>query len=123
MRSRSISLGLLLISVGMLLAFLVAPAAQGAAPLQLWEKCDFGTAAGQCRYPGGLETDPVTGDVFVADSQNQRVNEFTVWGDFIRAFGWDVSPEGTPGDTVTDQLEAPARPSVRPERPEAALVS
>jgi hypothetical protein len=29
---------------------------------------------------------------YVADSGTQRISEFTPWGEFVKAFGWDVSP-------------------------------
>jgi hypothetical protein len=42
----------------------------------------------------------MAGNVFVADSRNQRVAEFTAWGQFVRAWGWDVVASG-PGNTGT----------------------
>ncbi len=60
----------------------------------------------QCSGPRGIATAPasagpgVAGNVFVADSFNQRIDEFTVWGQFVRAWGWDVVASG-PGDSGT----------------------
>src|SRR6185312_5965501 len=38
---------------------------------------------------------PTTGDLFVTDQGNNRVDEFTAWGEFVRAWGWGVA-DGTP---------------------------
>src|SRR5882672_10298427 len=55
-----------------------------------------GSAAGQLGlFSGyaGIATDPVTGHVYVVDSAlNNRIDEFTPWGGFVKAFGWDVAP-------------------------------
>jgi hypothetical protein len=40
---------------------------------------------------------PGNGDVYVADSANQRVQRFQSDGDFSYAFGWDVDPAGGSG--------------------------
>jgi hypothetical protein len=74
-------------------------------PPILWDQCTQGSGAGQCVVPRGIVSDPATGDVYVADLGNNRIQEFTVWGGFVRAFGWDVAPDGAPGDTVADQFE------------------
>jgi hypothetical protein len=51
-----------------------------------------GTAAGQLRLPQGLATELATGRLYVADLGNHRIDEFTPWGEFAMAFGWDVAP-------------------------------
>ena len=46
--------------------------------------------------PGGVAVDPTTGDVYVADTGDNRVDEFSATGSFVRAWGWGVvdgSPE------------------------------
>lgn len=62
----------------------------------------------------GFAIAPDSGNLLVAERGNRRVNEFalTLDGDdhvtgvsFVRAFGWNVSPDGQPGDTPEDQLE------------------
>jgi hypothetical protein len=74
-------------------AFLVA--APGAIALteddELTRFGSMGTGAGQLELPGNPDTDPVTGHIFVPDFTN-RVSEFTPWGAFVKAFGWDVAP-------------------------------
>ncbi|MET0306888.1 MAG: hypothetical protein ABW196_11780 [Solirubrobacterales bacterium] len=99
-----------------------------------------GPGAGQLSLPAGLATDPITGHVFTADTANYRISEFTPWGKFVKAFGWDVAPgavneqqevrvraaEGqfklTFGATTTDlAFDAPGSESEGPGSVEAAL--
>jgi hypothetical protein len=52
-----------------------------------------GSQAGQLRFPAGSAADPITGHLFVVSGgQHSRVDEFTPWGEFVKAFGWDVAP-------------------------------
>jgi hypothetical protein len=51
-----------------------------------------GTGAGQIDRPVGLASDPVSGHLFVVEDGNKRVSEFTPWGSFVKAFGFDVAP-------------------------------
>ena len=67
--------------------------------------CGSGSGAGQCSGPDGIAVERETGTLFVADSGNRRIGVFAADGTFQRAFGWDVAPEGAPGDTPSDQLE------------------
>jgi hypothetical protein len=52
---------------------------------------ESGAAAGQLGNPVGMVSDPATGHLFVADRSNNRIDEFTVWGEFVRAWGWGVA--------------------------------
>jgi hypothetical protein len=56
----------------------------------------IGSGAGQLQLPVGIDADPITGHVYVAEqavaSGNRRISEFTPWGGFVKAFGWDVAP-------------------------------
>jgi hypothetical protein len=53
----------------------------------------IGEEAGQLRLPFGTASDPTTGHVYtVEEGANNRVSEFTPWGGFVKAFGWDVAP-------------------------------
>jgi hypothetical protein len=49
-----------------------------------------GSEAGQLIHPGSVAVDPATGNVFVADTGNNRIDEFTAEGFFVRAWGWGV---------------------------------
>ena len=103
----SVAVSLALIATGALA--LSAPAS--AAPLpQLWTACfseEGGSGANECDGPGGIAADPNTpGHVYVADSSNNRINEFNAWGAFVKSWGWGVrdgslepqtcGPEATP---------------------------
>ncbi|HWM54868.1 MAG TPA: hypothetical protein VNO20_05725 [Solirubrobacterales bacterium] len=87
---------------------LLAYSAQAhAAPPVLWEKCPTGSAAGECFVPRGLASDPSSGHLYVANQENRRIEEFDVWGTFLRAFGWGVvdgSPELQTCDELTECL-------------------
>lgn len=47
--------------------------------------------AGETNGPRGIATNSITGHVFVVDEGNFRISEFTPWGNFVKAFGWDVA--------------------------------
>jgi len=47
--------------------------------------------------PRGIAADPDSGHVFVADQGNRRIDVFTAYGAFERAWGWDVVEGGGSG--------------------------
>jgi DNA-binding beta-propeller fold protein YncE len=63
-----------------------------------------GAGAGQLNVPRGIATDPATGHVYVTERFGNRISEFTPWGDFVKAFGWDVAP-----GAVNEQQEVRVR--------------
>jgi NHL repeat len=56
-----------------------------------------GTSPGAFKGVGGVAVNQETEDVYVGDRENNRVQEFTAAGQFIRMFGWEVN-ETTPGN-------------------------
>lgn len=83
------------------------PAAAAEPPPQLWTKCkpDHGDGrAGECGNPRGIVADPVTGNLFVAESNYDRISEFTVWGEVLRTFGWGVVRSG-PNNHPRDEIQ------------------
>ena len=84
------------------LAVAVVPAlGAGPAPEALFDTCaPQGGAAGQCNSPRGIATDPSDGHLFVADQINRRIDEFDAWGQFVKAWGFDVVASG-PDETGT----------------------
>src|SRR6202011_941835 len=67
-------------------SLLLASAPAGADYTYQYQFGSFGSGDGQFGSPGGVAVDG-SGNVFVADSFNQRIVEFTNAGAFIRAFG------------------------------------
>lgn len=93
---RGLGASILICLVGFALA---VPNAHAEVPAQLWTTCEEGSD-GACNLPRGVAANPATGHVYVADQSNARVLEFSVWGDLVRAWGWDVVASG-PGDSGT----------------------
>ena len=75
-----------------------------------------GSGTAQTNNARGVAANPDTGRVYVASAENGRINEYTAWGLFVKSWGWDVAPDGQPGDTASDELEAcgPAVPEADP---------
>jgi hypothetical protein len=72
-----------------------------AAPPELWTICQAGAEAGQCNTPRGVAANPGNGHIFVADQNNQRVNELNALGQFIKAWGWGVDTGAAELQTCT----------------------
>jgi hypothetical protein len=49
----------------------------------------------------GVAVDQATGDVYVADTGNRRVDQFTEHGEFVRAWGWGVASGAAELQTCT----------------------
>ncbi|MGA8353437.1 MAG: hypothetical protein WB698_04645 [Solirubrobacteraceae bacterium] len=76
------------------IAFVVSGSTVAAAhhqPELLVQFGETGHSAGQTFRPRGIAPDPETDNIFVNDEGNARIDEFTEWGQFIRAFGWGVA--------------------------------
>jgi hypothetical protein len=57
-----------------------------------------GAGAGMFNAPEGIAIDQVSGDLYVRDGANARVQQFTADGAFVRAWGWDVIANGSASD-------------------------
>ncbi len=66
-----------------------------------------GQGAGQLSTPRASAADPLTGHLSVIDVENGRIDEFTPWGEFVKAFGWDVAP-GPVNETQEVRIRAAA---------------
>jgi sugar lactone lactonase YvrE len=64
-----------------------------------------GGGAGQLASPWGIATDP-SGDVYVGDYANTRIDEFSAAGAFIKAYGWGVSDGASKFETCTTTCQA-----------------
>jgi len=50
-----------------------------------------GTSDGQFSEANGIAVDQQTGDLYLVDTANERVEKFTGTGDFVLAWGWGVA--------------------------------
>ncbi len=64
-----------------------------------------GSGAGQLDTPKGVATD-LSGDVYVADEFNQRIDEFSAAGAFIKTYGWGVADGASRFETCTSTCQA-----------------
>jgi DNA-binding beta-propeller fold protein YncE len=51
----------------------------------------YGTAAAEFKEPFGIAVDQRSGDVYVVDTKNQRIQKFRSAGGFLLAWGWGVA--------------------------------
>ena len=64
-----------------------------------------GAAAGEFQTPNEVATDS-SGDVYVSDNENSRIDEFSADGAFIKAYGWGVSDGASKFETCTSTCQA-----------------
>ena len=69
--------------------------------------CSFGSGAGQCERPQGLAVEQSSGNVYLVDGGNSRVDTFSPGAAFISAFGWGVA------DGTTNALQNCTSPCFR----------
>ncbi len=93
-RGRSSHVSLIL---GLLAIIWITPPTAKAEPPLLSQFCGEGSSADQCWNPVGIATDPNNGNIYVNDPENHRIDDFTVWGQFIKAFGGGVVNGGATG--------------------------
>ncbi len=89
-RVRLLTLAALLIAATF--AALMAPRASAISDAEELTRFGAGAEASQFFATEGIATDPRTGHVLVTEDASNRINEFTPWGKFVKAFGWDVAP-------------------------------
>ena len=100
-------------ALSLLAVFLLPPAAGAAAPEALWQAPPDGLPgeeAGRLANPRGMASDPVSGEVYVADRDNERISVFDGEGNFARAWGWGVAddPGAGPQAEEPQSCTAPA---------------
>ncbi len=60
-----------------------------------------GTGPGGYWWPEGIAVDPTTGDIYVSDTFQMRINVLSPTGTFIKAFGWGVLDQANRLETCT----------------------
>jgi DNA-binding beta-propeller fold protein YncE len=65
-----------------------------------------GSGAGQLQTPVGVAVAPTSGNVFIADSGNARVEVFGPKGNFIAAWGWGVTDGKAQSEVCTANCQA-----------------
>ncbi|HUC06737.1 MAG TPA: hypothetical protein VMR96_01495, partial [Solirubrobacterales bacterium] len=53
----------------------------------------------------GITVDQDSGNIYLSDRENQRVNVYTGDGTFLRSFGWDVVAPGSPGNLPNNEQQ------------------
>lgn len=91
-------------------SMMLAPAptmSQAAAPPELFSfpAGSAGQGAGQLRLPGAIAANADTGNLYVAESENNRTSEFTSEGTFVRSWGWGVVRSGPNNDPHNERQE------------------
>lgn len=66
--------------------------------------CLPGQAGGRCLLPRSIDVDPSNGHYFAVDEVGRRVQEFTAWGEFVKAWGWGVVASG-PGNKPQNEIQ------------------
>jgi hypothetical protein len=64
-----------------------------------------GSTAGHFQEPAGMAINDSTGDIYVADRGNRRVQEFTESGEFLRAWGFDVVASGEDNQPFANEVQ------------------
>jgi DNA-binding beta-propeller fold protein YncE len=65
-----------------------------------------GSGAGQFQTPVGVAIQQTSGNVFVADAGNARVEKFDAQGNFLAAFGWGVRDGKAQSEVCTRNCQA-----------------
>ena len=88
---------------------------------------ETGSGAGEFDFgEGGAWRRILTGHVFISDSDNNRISEFTAWGEFVKSWGWGVADGATTGLQTCESTCFAGLPGSNPgqlNRPNGVAVS
>jgi hypothetical protein len=96
---------ILALAIG-LAAIVLGGSASAAEQVQVTTFGSAGTGAGQMGKPGGIGVDQSTGDFYVADIENERIDKFGPQGEFLLAWGWGVNDGSAELQTCTTTCQA-----------------
>jgi NHL repeat-containing protein len=65
-----------------------------------------GSGAGQLQNPTGMASDQRSGNVYIADSGNNRVEKFDATGNFLAAWGWGVADGQAKSEVCTRNCQS-----------------
>jgi hypothetical protein len=102
--------GVLAVASVCLLLACIASLGPGVAPAGAALLAQFGSegeGAGQFASPHGIAIDQGSGDVYVADSVNNRVDKFGPHGEFLLAWGWGVATGASEAQTCGPEAAPP----------------
>jgi NHL repeat-containing protein/WD40 repeat protein len=88
-----------------------APARAGGKHVFEGSFCGEGAGPGQCERPIGVAVNSSTHDVYVVDSGNNRVEQFTATGEFVRVFPSPPEPLSEPTQIAVDNSGSQIDPS------------
>lgn len=96
-------LGALAAAVALLAPSTPATAAELSFPFSARVPQDGAAGAGAGRLDGGrsIAFNPANKHVYVAETANHRISEFTAWGEFVKAIGWGVRDGSDEQQTCT----------------------
>jgi len=94
----------MLVTIAIAIAMTMAAGATSAAAAAQFGS--EGEGAGQLDNAAGVAVNQATGDVYVADTDNQRVAEFDAGGRFVRAWGWGVADGAEEPQACTSSCRA-----------------
>jgi DNA-binding beta-propeller fold protein YncE len=113
-RTRAISAILALVAIAVI--FVSAAPALAAGPSNF---CPSGSGAGQCKDPASVAVDQSTGDVYITEDNNWRVDQFGSSTAFLHAFGFGVGNGANELQTCTTTCitgrEGTGSAAMRPE--------
>jgi DNA-binding beta-propeller fold protein YncE len=69
-----------------------------------------GSGAGENDNPRAIAANASTGHIYVTDAENARIDEYTAWGLFVKAWGWGVQDGSAELQTC-----GPAQPEEAPD--------
>jgi DNA-binding beta-propeller fold protein YncE len=100
-------LSALLVALMLLASWAVVGSARAAlSPVAASPIGQAGTGAGQFHDPSGVAVNTDSGDVYVADTANNRIQRFDKQGSFISTWGWGVDDGSAALQTCTSGCEA-----------------